>query len=313
MSSQTSALCSLGTLAYYDKVSINYDKYSLKTSVASTVRIQPRKIAGAKNRTVNLLSLTNDDVHYWHDRTIHDYTRLPQPNVRHELNLQFSSDAAEGYQISRVQVESTGHVFENTRQALCIFCKWTKFHSLSGKESLLMHMDMAHPHEIPTFLRLLLDELDLAFWPEFPIKNSNGMIVYHNDGRSNPVKYSPRPTQKEMVVRLADVDEHMLVHWFKRNVLDFHKYNYHTPTYKVNPYFNDKYPELPQIVRCDLDDKGRQIGRLAFAECLFCQDVCFYPLHGEDGLLAHMAGCHWDIDLPGREAVSHFRRFMYPK
>lgn len=116
-----------------------------------------------------------------------------------------------------------------------------------------------------------------------------------------------------MVVRLADVNEKMLVHWFKRNMSDFHKYNHPMQSYKINPYFNDKYQELPQIVCSDLDKNGREIDRLAFTEHLFCQNICFYTSYGQRGLLVHMAGCRWGIELPDRNLFSRFLGFMYLK
>lgn len=318
----------LGTMAYYRCTFRGLTDWYHENANANVVKIRPRDLEQAGEREVNLAHLSNNDVHYWHSRKLANFDCFGDQHIRYEMNRQFQPDKAEGYQMTRVQVLTNGRIYENTRQALCLFCQEPKFFRLAGKKSLLLHMDMAHPHEIPAFVRTILDELKLTYVPcphsTYSLRNQyrlefsyiKNTLKYKCDGRSSPVRYSPRPQQNKLVVRLADVTEKMLVHWFDHDIKDFQHYQHRNVVYVANPLFDRADPQIGQILRGIFrgsEESGQIRPNFSHVLCLFCQQPTFIGLTGTVNMLGHIAGYHWGVGVPEDETVQELKRFIFEK
>lgn len=303
------AKAKLGTLEFYrDLRETNFLVFE-----GDKTKFCPRNPSNADQVTVDLRKVTTADVICWFEHDLSDFQKLPVPNVRYEINPQFRPDHPVGYQYSRVQVADNGYCFQNTRQAMCLFCPDPLFCCLTAE--LLMHFEKYHPHEIPFFVRCVIEELDLSykpkkhgqgradpslyglrhFWPEFE---------YRGDAKSNLLRFAPRPGTTEYVVKLAEVSEKLLVPWFHRDINDYQKYRHANVRYKLNPFFNPQNPEAVQILRVMIDDDGNELKRSKQYMCLYCLCPFFGDAFLSRGILAHMAGYHWPLDLPREETFN---------
>lgn len=302
----------LGTISYY----CSTDDFN-QSAAWNIVRMCPRKQNGSCDQdSINLKEVTTDDVILWFDRSTEDFFRTAsQPNVKYELSPEFDPRYPQAYQYSRVQVADDGRYLENTRQGLCMFCQWPYFVSLTGAIGLLMHIECLHPHEILLFVKCVIDELDVSFKPR---KHSKGRadpsllarrqncwptLNYRADGKTNHLRFAPRPGTTNHNVKLAEISENLLVPWYHRDINDYQRYQHDNVRYKLNPFFDPHNPEVAQISRVMIREDGTEFRPSQEFMCLYCERPLFRYPYGELGHLSHIVGTHWPIEFPRIEAV----------
>lgn len=298
---------SLGTKEYYR--SIGYDG---QASINAEI-IRPRDPGQAAEMEVDLTKITTDDVVCWFHRDEYTFEPLGHKHVRYQLNDQFRSGHPEGFQFSRVQYNEYGQVYEHTRQYLCLFCQRPSFFDLAGPGGLLFHTEHMHPHEIPDFVQNLMNILHLS---SRRLAHSSGQVIvtedlyrtgnfwphleYLTDGRSNQLMISPRPSVSQMIVKMSDVNEKLVRHWYYRDIEDFQKYDHRNVVYSQPVAFNCKIPEYSQIKRALLDEHGHTIPIKQQFLCIHCQEPRFF--YGRP-LITHLAKVHWPIEFPSLRTV----------
>lgn len=304
----------VGTLEFYNGVFQNVNDTYIEHGATNVVRICPRNRSQG-NKQVNLTKITTKDVICWYSRKF-DGERFPtHPNIKHEKRPGFNHRRPEAYQVSRVQVKDR-YKFENTRQAMCMFCQVPHFYCLFRTSGLLFHMHHAHRHELPQFVRRLFLLLDL--FPERQPHSSCDTnwarirkverftwpgFVYLDDGVSNRLRFAPRPGIEKTKMKLADVSEEVLIYWYQRDLPDFQKYDHPSLTYKLNPNFDPHRPSVFQLARCPKDENGCERKNYTQLACMYCQEPHFRFMHGLGGLLSHISAYHWPMVTVSVEEV----------
>lgn len=306
----------------------NYQVGAMISEWSNEVTICPRNTNINASTTdqetlLNLTKVTTDDVVFWYKRDRAFFTHPGYIEWKFDFNPDFAPKHPKTYQFSRVDLTLTGRILENTRLALCLFCRYPCFYSLTGPLGILMHIEKMHPHEIPSFVRELMKELDLLSVPDFDLVSAPEVdstltlalpdmsdipypwqeFHYLEDGISNQLRFAPRSRISEHIVKSLDVSESLLVPWYHRNVNDFQKYRHRNVRYKCNPFFDPKKPEVAQIFRVMVDDDGNEILKSQQYLCLYCQVPQFRYLHSEVGLLAHIGGVHTSHEFPSVDAI----------
>lgn len=314
-----SEVCSLGSVRFYNTLNFYPHPGYFAGLIQNKLTIQPRHPEHA-GKIVDLTKLTSEDVIYWYDRAPRSFNSLSHKNVYYDANADFSTKKPLGYQWSRVQYSNGGDMLENTRQCLCMFCQKPTFFSLTGKNSLIRHLECMHPQELPPFVRIIMEELSLesklqprstvvvnasrfrydkeGLWPS---------LTYRPDGRSNQVRFGPRAGVTDTWVSLADVSERNVMMWFWRDINDLRKYSHKNVRYLVNPDFNPDRPEFCQILRVQTNQEGHSLWHTRRELCLHCQEPHFDGLFN-GGFVSHVADYHWGVDPCRYETVMEYRR-----
>lgn len=309
----------IGTLRFYPVATFFSGSCYRGSEVRNVMRICARNKSQA-HKQVRLTDITTKDVICWYSRDPKcDTLWLEHPNIWHEEREGFDTQSPEAYQISRVQVQGD-RIYENTRQAMCMFCQVPKCYGLFGPSGLLFHIQHAHPHETPDFVRLLMTELDLL--PEkkehsscntsyAQLRTRLGFFwygyYYLDDGESNRLRFAPRPGA-ETSKTLADVCEKDLLPWFERTLEDYLNYKHPHMTYVLNPDFDPHNPSVYQLARHLKDENGEGVAGTTQFACMYCRAPTFRYIHGLGGLLSHFGGQHWPSVIPSGPEVFGVKR-----
>lgn len=262
----------------------------LPYEVKAQRKVAPRDVVAASDRYVNLSEVTNDDITSYILRDLADFDKLDHPNVKYEANPNFNTDKPEGYQISRLRVNKQGKEVEKSRQVLCMYCFEPSFFSLSGKSSIVMHLEFHHPQEVPLFVILAMKELGLHqyYEPRSKVKRKldrlqllgelfSPHIKYRLDGLTNQIRITPH-RQASPIMKLASINESHLIPWYTRDIRDFDHYDHLNVRYMLNPRFDANNPKVCQIIRYLVDEEERMIENTMQFMCLHCQVPVFYPV-----------------------------------
>lgn len=282
--------------------------------------IRPRDPDNA-NRMVDLTQLTTKDLICWFHRGSHTFYDAEPDYFYLDLNRDFDPNRPVGYQWTRVDV-ARQHKKE-ARLPMCIFCQTPTFKSLVGADSILLHHMLMHPHEVPPFVKMLLEELSLMpkYEPRYRLADrdpseyvqplqSFTRYLYRQDGFSNQLRFAPRDEyidEERTMMKLSHVSELVVFPWYWRDIGDMHMYNHANAQYYEFPMFNPVYPEVSQIYRVGYCDQTKERYRMQM--CMHCQEPKFFSMHGSTGLLAHMVVYHWGLEMPSTELVAEWDEY----
>lgn len=312
----------LGTPAYYRLI----DQYAVDESAScNSPTVLPRVRNASKDKDIELSKLTGKKLtgkkltgkeltgkeltcHYLRHDSGYDLNSNDFVSV--ELNPEYTSNGECKYQFSRVQVASDGHIFENTRQYMCLYCQRHKYFSVAGKHSLFYHWRFSHPQEVPPFLLILLNKLNLytdvepitgQYWYVAPTLGKKVLwpnYVYPQGGVANQTRFTfPSKSMKLSEVDFL-TDFLTATCWYRRDIKSYTKLGHRDVKYLLNPCFDELSPEVAQICRAATGQKGLLLKRNLCFLCLYCQQPRFFPLNGPNGLLSHLAYFHWPIQMP---------------
>lgn len=305
----------LGTIRFYRAAINRIDNKYRENATKNVLRICARNKIQAQ-REVKLTDITTEDVICWYSRDAKRGTLwLDDPNIWHEERAGFDCTKPEAYQISRIQVDGA-RLYDKTRQAMCMFCQVPAFYCLSGRHGLLFHIQYAHPHETPEFVKILMTELNLlprrrkhpscyTSWADILAHIRYQWYGFHylDDGVSNQLRIAPRPGLANTTMKLADVSEDVLVPWFERTLEDFQNYTHPHITYRINPDFDPHNPSVYQLARYVKDKNGKGVERTTQFACMYCQEPHFLYIHGFEGYLSHLSSIHWPVVIPSVKEI----------
>lgn len=129
---------------------------------------------------------------------------------------------------------------------------------------------------------------------------SGPKLDYLTDGRSNQLRISPQPSVSQSIVKVGEVNENVMRHWYYRDIADFQKHKHRNVVYSQLKEFNWEVPEYSQIKRVILDEYGHPVANQEQFLCMHCQEPRFF---GPRLLIAHLADVHWPIELPSFDAA----------
>lgn len=289
--------------------------------VWNKLRIRPRDPDDA-DRVVDLTKLTTKDLICWFNRGPRLFEVNSSEIEKYELNMDFDRNRPLGYQWTRVLKVLSGRKWTWTRLVLCMFCQEPTFNPLTGYNCIIRHYMCMHPHEVPLFVQTLIAELALA-----PIYESRNMkerrpkflaplptdifkyYKYRQDGFSNKLRFSPRMGVSNTMMKLSEVSENNVLHWFWRDIKDLLKYPHAYARYFEHPLFNPEFPHISQV--CRVGHTGDPNEQYHMFMCLFCQRPKFFFMHEIPGLLAHLIACHWGTDIPDVKSVIEWQAQRY--
>lgn len=275
--------------------------------------VTPRKVPEGSDRLVKPSMLTSNDLSCWYFRSYNFMSRYRHRNIWYDYNFDFDLENPCGYQWSRFQVtDDYNKMYVGTRQYLCLYCQECRFYELAGSESLLLHMQFAHPQEIPEFVNIIMDELGLipkrepdfhgAVEPPADPRYLNAKwtnLDYFQDGFKNRLMFCLTSKGEDLEKPMSSVDHRDVMPWFSRDIEDFAKFQHRNVKYELNELFDPKDPKFFQILRVMVDKSQRPLTYTKQVMCMYCREPRFFDMFGAtQDFLCHLIIYHFPVKIP---------------
>lgn len=179
-----------------------------------------------------------------------------------------------------MQFLDLGVAVEQTREAVCLFCRTTGYFPLSGKNGLVDHYATSHPQELPHFVNLLYTKV-LPQKPEIRVQMK---VTWNLHGWPQLLYPQPSPleqtrftliSENDRTVSLANVDEKAILYYFTRDIWAFQCLPHENVRYVPNPHFDKNKPLVTQLFRVAVGSTGESISKSRQALCMYCPQVTF--------------------------------------
>lgn len=125
-------------------------------------------------------------------------------------------------------------------------------------------------------------------------------LHYLRNGNANQLRVAPRPGMENLTVKLVDVDEDLLKHYYWRDINDFQKYEHERVRYEQCSIFDPKNPQVAQISRVVLTSNGEPDETTREVMCMYCQCAKFFGVHN-CSLKYHVLRHHWGSGVPNTQ------------